>query len=180
MKFTDVWKKQMAKETTTTFEVTVTHKGNKKKFKDLLKRTGHVQDLKIKEIDSETTDLGVINEGYELPDALKTLRLFLKDACEEAGLSYAKHWLCAADQYHIKYENAENIRFSVGNAWWARFIVDEHYRNVEIHIIPRGAKSTAVIDKLEYEVADPSFHEELVKLVKRMNRGYLNDRPTTN
>lgn len=134
-----------------------------------------MQNLEIKEIDSKTEDLGVIYEGIEIPDEIKTLRMFLKDACEEAGLKWDKSFNANPDQYHIKYEYGENIRFSAGNSHYARFIIKNQYRSVEIHIIPRGKSTDKVIDKLDFEVADPAFHGGLVQLVQKMNRGY-NDR----
>lgn len=160
----------MAKRTIATYQIQVEYKGTKKDFSSLLKCSGYVQKLDVKEIKSETKDLGVIYEGSAIPNEVKTLRLFLKDVCEEAGLKWSKNFAAEEDQYHIRYEYGGRIQFSAGPTHWARLIPDKEYLEITIPVYRRGSKKP--VDKLEYEIADPSLHDQLTDLVKKMNRGY--------
>ena len=76
----------MRKKTTTTFTVTVTHRGPYKLFENLFgKRSGTIINSSEKLITTDTESLPAI-ERYS--KGQKLVRLFIKKAAEEAGLVY--------------------------------------------------------------------------------------------
>ena len=181
--FKKAWKETMAKETTTTYTVTVTHKGPHKDFDEIFKDKRCVKDWEAVEEKTETKNLPP--KSKYSPET-KIVRAFFKKAAEKAGLKYGGHGSApykGEGTYHIDYAYdawrvpALTINFKMVR-WDVKF--------------PKGAGSLGKIDiwdsgvpsapawqgrtrhnhEIEFSIADPQAEEKLVELFKEWGCKY--------
>lgn len=184
------WKKIMAKETTSTFTVTVKHRGNKKEFLNLFRPKGGQIDLEWKLEKTETKD-GETFARYT-PEQ-KMVRLLLKKCCEAAGLKYMgyKRGWGIPGGYHIEYDYCSkhsnvtryridlkgiriNLEFSNGLNNPGELMV--YYTNDPKEINKKiGRLLSRVLvpnESLKVNMADPDIEQKLTDLFEKWGTKY--------
>lgn len=183
----------MAKETTTTYTVTVTHKGPAKSFAQLFKRRGGIKSAKVATGTSNTKDLP---PEKAFSDEIKVVRAFIKKAAEKADLVYGgggKAPLGGAGTYNIAYRNQwrfkrgevsynvtlRNVRidiqFSKGldqpgriEIWDRTNPKKEQFQNYY------GTTSSRQVhnEEIDFNLTDPEAEEQLVKIFEEWGNKY--------
>lgn len=182
----------MAKETTTTFEITVTHRGGSKSFEKLFKPKGGQTKLQTKTVDSATyqseTHAKYTNEQ-------KMVRLLLKKCCEAASLNYmgVKAKWNSQGGYAIDYGNCRKngsyanyaislnsvrftLRFNNGLDSAGELSIFDS-KDVKYETNPNNSamwRRQMVVGNEVYKVnlADPEFQQFLTELLKLWGNKY--------
>jgi hypothetical protein len=182
-----VAKKIMAKETTSTFEITVTHRGNKKEFEKLFRAKGGQIKLETKMTSTKTVE-GETHALYT--NEQKVVRVLLKKCCEAAGLKYMgvkRQWgitggysieygYCRKNgtraEYHINLHDVRvNLLFDNGLDVLGEIKVYDlknPRRSMVKHTGPYGWSSQrpAPNETHKTSLADPEFENSLIKILK--------------
>ena len=127
---------KMRKETTTTYEVTVTHKGPAKTFWKLF--NGKSSTILHTTAEETRTDTKLLPSVPHFNEDQKTVRLFIKQALEGAGLTYTKNYNLSADKGPIQYNDAGSSKFL--KPWYN---IDYQYHRAKIDNI------TEIVVRLE-------------------------------
>jgi len=107
-----IWKRIMAKETTTTFTVTVKHNGTKRGFWECFKRYGQINSATASEVSTGTVDIAPVSM---YTDEQKMIRAMLKQCCVKAGLAFnnQKNRGLTRNLYKILYNGSRSNEFRV-------------------------------------------------------------------
>ena len=126
----------MRKETTTTYEVTVTHRGPAKTFWKLF--NGKSSTILHTTAEETRTNTKLLPSVPRFNKDQKTVRLFIKQALEDAGLTYTKNYNLSADKGPIQYNDAGSSKFL--KPWYN---IDYQYHRAKIDNI------TEIVVRLE-------------------------------
>lgn len=187
----------MGKETTTTFTVTVTYTGPQKDFDKLFKARGRVNTFNAITGQSSTKTVSVDNI---YTDEQKMVRLFIKQACEAAGMDYAgvKRKIGTPKTYHLDYHYKTSKRskkaayyillcgvkieldFDSGIDSQGKLKLFDHHneqsKRVKTHY---GWESETITPNYEanFSMADPKCKEDLINLLKEWGYKYEKNSP---
>lgn len=184
----------MGKETTTTFTVTVTYTGPQKDFDKLFKARGRVSTFNSVAGQSNTKMTAADNI---YTDEQKMVRLFIKQACEAAGLDYAGVKLSVGSpktynlDYHYKTSKRSKkaayyiylcgvkieLDFDSGIDSQGKLRLFDHHNEIVKKMKTQygwEAETTIPNYEADFSVADPKCKDDLIKILKEW--GYKHDK----
>jgi hypothetical protein len=168
--FKKTWDKLMAKETTTTFMVTVTHSGAHSGFWDLFSTCGrHKSSASVSHKEVSTDTKAVPAKARYSPEQ-KMGRMLLKEACEAAGLKFSVSANVDFDRYNVQHSKYTRkggqtvydvvLEFATIEFWFRQGVGSEGV----IKIRDRDNYYTNNDPELTVSFADPKVVEQLAQL----------------
>lgn len=169
--FKKAWNRLMAKETTTTFTVTVTHPGGQATFGELFTRCGRHKSKMDVRVSVQQSDSKDVPAETKYSKEQKITRMLLKQACEEAGLEQKN-----GRPNHVEY----NLSYERGTRKGGRTYYSIELRNITLKVkFPDGLSQAGEIHvqrtrtswgyrdpKVIINLVDPNFLKDLTNFIK--------------